>query len=113
MPFHKPKIEKHVYSIGEVAEMFEVKPSLIRYWEKVFPSLQLQKTPAQNRRFTWDDIEHLRLIYHLVKEQGLTLKGAQKKLKENRSDTRNAFEVIKHLQEIRRELQEIRRELEE
>lgn len=93
--------------------MFEVNPSLIRYWERAFPSLRPQKTPTRNRRFTWNDIEHLRLIYHLVKEQGLTLKGAQKKLKENRNDTSNTFEVIKHLQEIRRQLLEIRKELKE
>ncbi len=113
MPFHKPKIEKHFYSIGEVAEMFEVNSSLIRYWESVFPTFCPQKTPTRNRRYTWDDIEHLQLIYHLVKEQGLTLKGAQKKLKENINETCQNFEVVKQLQEIRRQLLEIRKELEE
>lgn len=113
MPFKEPKIEKLYYSIGEVADMFNVNPSLIRYWESVFPSLKLHKKNQRNRQFTKEDIDHLRLIYHLVKERGLTLKGARKKLKDNLTDTKNNFEVIKQLQEVRRQLLEIREELEE
>jgi len=113
VPFNKPKIEKHFYSISEVADMMDVNSSLIRYWESVFPSLKPHKTQKSNRQFTMDDIEHLRLIYHLVKERGLTLKGAQKKIKENLDDTRNNFEVVKKLQEIRKQLIDIKEELEE
>ncbi len=113
MPYEKPKIKKHFYSIGEVAEMFDVNVSLIRFWEKEFPSLKPFKNNKGNRLFTINDIEEVRLIYHLVKEKGLTLKGARIKLKENKQDTLNNYEVIKILQDVRTQLIKIRDELEE
>ncbi|MBN1821553.1 MAG: MerR family transcriptional regulator [Prolixibacteraceae bacterium] len=113
MPFKKPEIEKHFYSIGEVAEMFNVNQSLVRFWENEFPSLKPHKTNKRNRQFTIEDIEHLRLIYHLVKERGMTLEGARNKIRDNLEDTQNNFEVIKRLQDVRKQLLDIREELEE
>jgi DNA-binding transcriptional MerR regulator len=113
VPYKELKIEKHFYSISEVAGMFDVNISLIRYWENIFPTLQPHKNKKGNRMFTKEDIDQVRLIYHLVKERGLTLKGAQKKLSENFEDTTNNFEVVKRLQEVRKQLTEIRDELEE
>ena len=108
MPYKEPKIEKLYYTIGEVAEMFKVNTSLIRFWEKEFDIIKPHKNKKGNRLFTPQDIENFHLIYHLVKEKGMTLKGAQKKLKENRDDTINNFEVVSRLKKIRSLLVEIR-----
>ena len=111
MPYKEKKVEKLYYSIGEVAEMFNVNASLIRYWEKEFDIIKPHKNKKGNRFFTIDDIENFHLIYYLVKELGLTLKGAQKKLKENRERTINNFEAVKTLKEIKTLLLEIREEI--
>lgn len=92
---------KLYFSIGEVAEMFEVNASLIRFWEKEFPILKPKKNRKGNRLFTIKDIENLKLIYHLVKERGFTLEGARKKLKDNKEDTLVEAEVVERLQKIR------------
>ena len=108
MPYKEKKVEKLYYSIGEVASMFNVNASLIRYWEKEFDVLQPKKNKKGNRLFTSKDIDNIHIIYHLVKERGMTLKGVKKKLKENREDTINNVEVIKSLQNIKNLLLEIR-----
>lgn len=111
MPYKEKRVEKLYYSIGEVAEMFNVNPSLIRYWEKEFDIIKPKKNKKGNRFFTLEDIEHFNIIYYLVKELGLTLKGAQKKLKENKEGTMNNYEVVKSLKEIKSLLLEIREEV--
>lgn len=108
MPYKEPKIEKLYYSIGEVAKIFDVNTSLIRFWEKEFDIIKPHKNKKGNRLFTQKDIDNFHLIYHLVKERGMTLKGAQKKLKENKEGTENNFEVVKRLQDIRQLLVEIK-----
>jgi DNA-binding transcriptional MerR regulator len=111
MPYKEKKIEKLYYSIGEVADMFGVNTSLIRFWEKEFDIIKPHKNKKGNRFFTKDDIENFHLIYHLVKERGLTLKGAKKKLKENKDDTEHDFEVIKRLEEIKTLLLNLKEEI--
>jgi len=111
MPYKEPKIEKLYYSIGELAEMFDVNASLIRFWEKEFDIIKPRKNKKGNRLFTKTDVENFHIIYHLVKERGMTLKGAQRKMKENREDTLNNFEVVKSLNNIKSMLLEIRDEL--
>jgi len=108
MPYKKPKIEKVFYTIGEVAEMMGVNPSQIRYWENNFDEVNPQKNKKGNRLFTLEDIENVKLVHYLVKERGLTIKGAQQKLKDNRDETVGNFEIVNRLQEIRQELVEIR-----
>ena len=111
MPYKKPKVEKILFSIGEVSEMFGVNTSNIRFWENEFDILKPHKNAKGNRMFTKEDIENLKIIYHLLKEKGMTIKGAQKKLKDNKEDTFENFEVVKKLQEIRQLLVEIKEEL--
>jgi DNA-binding transcriptional MerR regulator len=111
MPYKEKKVEKLYYSIGEVARMFNVNASLIRFWEKEFDIIKPKKNKKGNRFFTRQDIENLNLIFHLVKERGLTLAGAKKKLKENREDTINNFEVVRTLTEIKNTLLEIKESL--
>ncbi|WP_088653310.1 MerR family transcriptional regulator [Geofilum rhodophaeum] len=108
MPYKEPKIEKLYYTIGEVAKMFNVNTSLIRFWEKEFDIIKPHKNKKGNRLFTPQDVENFHLIYHLVKEKGMTLKGADKKLKENKEDTLENFEIVKRLQDIRATLLEIK-----
>ena len=103
--------DKLYYTIGEVSRMFNVNPSLIRFWEKEFDIIKPKKNKKGNRFFTQQDIDHFNLIFHLVKERGLTLAGAKKKLKENREDTVNNFEVVKTLTEIKNVLLEIKESL--
>ncbi|SRR6056297_3218800 len=111
MPYKEKKIEKLYYSIGEVADMFQVNTSLIRYWEKEFDVIKPRKNKKGNRYFTKEDVENINLIYYLVKELGMTLKGAKKKLKENKEGTIHNYEVVKSLKHIRSLLLEIRDEL--
>jgi DNA-binding transcriptional MerR regulator len=111
LPYREKKVEKLYYSIGEVAEMFHVNTSLIRYWEKEFDVIKPKKNKKGNRFFTQEDIDNFHLIFHLVKERGMTLKGAQKKLKENKQDTNYNFEIINNLKTIRQMLLEIKESL--
>jgi len=113
VPYKKPKIEKVIFTIGEVADMIGESPSLIRYWENQFDTLKPRKNKKGNRLFTKDDIELVQLIFHLVKERGLTIKGAKQKLKENRDETIHNYEIVKRLQIIREELIGIRDGLQE
>ena len=113
MPYKKPKIEKIFYSIGEVAEIIGESQSLIRYWENQFDSLKPHKNKKGTRLFSKEDIETVKLIHHLVKERGMTIKGAKQKLKDNRDETTDNFEIVQRLQNIRQQLVEIRDELQE
>ncbi|MCT4639629.1 MAG: MerR family transcriptional regulator [Bacteroidales bacterium] len=111
MPYKEKKVEKLFHSIGEVAEMLNVNTSTIRYWEKEFSILKPKKNKKGNRMFTNQDLDNLKLIYHLVKVQKLTIDGARKKLKENKVDTINNYEVIKMLEGVKELLNEIKEEL--
>ena len=104
--------EKIYYSMGEVAEMFDVNQSLIRHWESKFDCLRPHKNKRGNRMFSAEDIEKLKQIYHLVKERGMTLEGARKVMrgasgKELARDTK----LLERLQRIRAALVEVREEL--
>ena len=85
MPYKEKKIEKKYYSIGEVAAMFKVAASLIRFWEKEFDILNPRKNHKGNRQYTNADILNFKLIFHLVKEKGYTLQGAKEFLKEHKN----------------------------
>lgn len=105
------KIEKIYYSIGEVSELFEVNASLIRFWENEFDILKPQKNKKGNRLFTKDDINTIRIIYHLVKEKGYTLQGAREKMKQNREDVEKQVEIIDSLLKIKSFLLELKNDL--
>lgn len=104
--------KKMFYSMGEVAEMFDVKPSLLRHWEAKFDILRPHKNKKGNRMFTPEDVENLKLIYHLVKERGMTLAGAAQYLKNGINDSmRRDMELLDRLHKIRAELVEVREQL--
>jgi DNA-binding transcriptional MerR regulator len=111
MPYKETKVEKLYYSIGEVAGMFKVNTSLIRFWEKEFNIIKPKKNKKGNRLFTQKDIDNFHIIFHLVKEKGMTLKGAKLKMKENKDDAEHNFEIIKSLEDIKDMLIEVRESL--
>lgn len=92
---------KRYYSIGEIAGMFGVSRSLIRFWESEFDNIRPQKNAKGERRYTKATIEQIRLVYELVKERGFTLQGAKQEIKERRERQRQRDEVIARLKEIR------------
>lgn len=93
--------QKLYYSIGEVATMFGVNASLIRFWEKEFDVIKPNKNKKGNRLFTAKDIQNISLIYHLVKERKYTLEGAKKKLKDNKNDLSRDMEIIQSLEKMK------------
>lgn len=103
--------EKRYYTMGEVARILGVNPSLIRFWEKEFDILELKKNRKGNRIFAPRDLENIKLIYHLVKERGFTLKGAQAKLRENREDTARIAEAVARLKNVKQALAELKKGL--
>jgi DNA-binding transcriptional MerR regulator len=108
MPYKEKKVEKLYYTIGEVADMFHVNTSLIRYWEKEFELIKPKKNKKGNRLFTHKDIDNFHIIYHLVKERGMTLKGAKKKMKENKDEEEYTFEIVKSLEQIKEMLLDVK-----
>jgi DNA-binding transcriptional MerR regulator len=111
VPYKRPQIEKVFYTIGEVAEMFTVNTSTIRFWEREFEMLKPHKNKKGNRLFTKDDIEQVKLIYHLVRERGMTINGARQKLKDNREETTKNYEMVERLLKIRQMLTELKEEM--
>ena len=102
---------KLYYSISEVAAMFDVNESLLRFWEKEFPQLNPKKGGRGIRQYRKEDIETVKLIYHLVKEKGLTLPGARQRLKDNKEATVRNYEIVNRLKGIKEELLAIKKEL--
>ena len=103
--------EKLYYSMGEVTEMFDVEPSLIRYWCSQFSCLNPKRNAKGNRMFTQQDIDRLKRIHHLLKERKMTIEGAQKAMRkraiaaeENDSD----MALLEQLQTVRAMLVEMR-----
>lgn len=91
--------------------MFGVNASNIRFWENNFDILKPHKNAKGNRMFTKEDIENMKIIYHLLRERGMTIRGAQMKLKDNKEDTVNNIEVVNRLKEIRQMLIDIKDEM--
>ena len=111
MAYNTNKDLKLYYSISEVARMFNVNESLLRYWEKEFPIISPKKAGGNIRQYRKEDIENIRLVYHLVKEKGMTLQGAKQRLKVNKEKTAQTAEVVTRLKEIREELVKLRKSL--
>lgn len=95
---------KLYYSISEVAAMINVNESLLRFWEKEFPQLKPKKGGRGIRQYRKEDVETVKLIYHLVKERGMTLPGARQRMKDNKGATLCNFEIVERLKSIREEL---------
>jgi len=111
MPYKEKIIEKRYFSIGEVAEKFGVATSLIRFWEGEFSNIRPKKNRKGNRQFTKNDVENIRIVYHLVKERGFTLNGAKEILKNDGDDLQDKIKIIDSLSKVKSFLVEMRNEL--
>ncbi|RIJ41740.1 MerR family transcriptional regulator [Pontibacter oryzae] len=111
MPYKEKDIEKQYYTIGEVAGMFQVAPSLIRFWETEFEQLRPKKNKKGNRQYTPKDIETLRTVYHLVKERGYTIQGAKDVMRNKPVQAKDKMEIIESLAKVRTFLQGIKDQL--
>ncbi|HVB03463.1 MAG TPA: MerR family transcriptional regulator [Chitinophagaceae bacterium] len=104
----KMSLSKQYYSISEVAGLFGVNASLIRFWENEFDVLQPRKNKKGDRLFRQEDVQNLCLIYHLLRVRKFTIEGARKKLKEDGVRTAKNFEMIQSLQRLRDFLVQLR-----
>ena len=111
MPYKETENEKLFYSIGEVSKMFNVNSSLIRFWEKEFDIIKPHKNKKGNRLFTQDDLDNLKLIFHLVKERGFTLQGAKNKLKEDKQVLKGNSEIHQSLSKLKGFLVELKEQI--
>lgn len=102
---------KLYYSIGEAADILGVNTSLIRFWEKEFDILKPKKNKKGNRQFTKEDIENLKIIFHLVKERGFTLQGAKEKIKQGKISTKQEVDVVESLEKVKSFLLELKKNL--
>jgi DNA-binding transcriptional MerR regulator len=108
MPYKEQKVEKLFYSIGEVAGILEVPVSTVRFWENEFTILKPMKNKKGNRLFTPADLKNLKIIHHLLKEEGMTLSGVKKKLIGKWDETDYKFEINESLQNIKTILLELK-----
>ena len=111
MPYKEHEISKMYYTMGEVAAIFDVNQSLIRFYEKEFDVLHPKKNKKGNRYFTPEDIETLRIIFHLIRDKGYTLNGAKEHLKKNMDESQDQQRVISSLENIKKFLLEVREQL--
>jgi len=105
------ELQKLYYTISEVAEMFGVSTSLIRYWETEFTFLKPHKNSKGDRRFTKQNIEQLQIIYHLVKERGFTLEGAKNEISENKKKLQAKNQIMENLKSLKKKLLDLKAEL--
>ncbi|WP_251966970.1 MerR family transcriptional regulator [Parabacteroides sp. AD58] len=108
MAIKKDKPQKLYYSISEVAQMFDINESALRFWEKEFDIINPRKNEKGTRFYKEEDIEAVRVVYYLLKEQGMTLAGAKKKLRDNKEKVIRQVEVVNKLKLIRAELLSIK-----
>ncbi len=106
-PVENLELTKLYYGIGEVAEMFNVSNSLIRFWETEFDNLKPHKNSKGDRRFTKKNIEELNVIYHLVKVRGFTLEGAKKEMKYQKERLKYRNQMIDKLESLREFLSDV------
>ena len=103
--------DKIYYSIAELSDHFGVAKSLLRYWEKEFVKINPKRNAKGTRFYSKQDVEQIRLVYHLVKEKGHTLDGARKELKTRKKQVVNRIQVKDSLQHIKSQLEQLRDQL--
>jgi DNA-binding transcriptional MerR regulator len=108
MDYEELQIKKVYYTIGETAKTLNVPVSTVRFWENEFDVLKPMKNKKGNRLFTQQDLKNLKIIHRLLKEEGMTLDGAKKRLSGKWDETNYKFEIAESLQKIKSMLLEIR-----
>ena len=107
VPEDEKLFSKQYYGIGEVAIMFQVNASLLRYWETEFDVLKPKKNGKGDRFFRPEDIKNLQIIHHLLRQKKFTIQGAKDYLKNNKQ-SKEKFEMVKQLQQLRAFLLEMK-----
>jgi DNA-binding transcriptional MerR regulator len=108
MPYIEKPIEKLYYSIGETAGILNVPVSTVRFWENEFDILKPMKNKKGNRLFTPADLKNLKIIQHLLKEEGMTIPGVKKRLSGKWDETQYKYEINESLQKIKGLLLDLR-----
>ena len=111
MALNMNKNLKLYYSIGEVAKMFDINESTLRYWESEFPHLKPKTNSKNVRQYTEKDIEQIKVIYNLVKVRGFKLAAARKMLNENRKNVDKSADILEMMINLRDELKELKKQL--
>lgn len=111
MALNTNKDLKTYYSIAEVSDMFSLPASLLRYWEKEFPTIRPKKGGNGVRMYTKDDIEEIRLVNDLVKGRNMKLAAARELIQRNHDGARNTNDLLNRLQGVRQQLIDIKQEL--
>jgi len=102
-------MDKMYYTIGEVAEILGENTSLVRFWSTTFSDfIKPARNKKGNRLFTADDLANFKIIHHLVKERGMTLEGAGKRMRDNKEGEDKTVDIIASLNNIKKQLQEIK-----
>ena len=109
MPYKEREIKRKYFSIGEVASLLNVNTSLIRFWESEFEFINPKKNKKGLRKYTNEDINKLKKIYSLLKEEGFTIDGARKHLKQNKNSSEN--NVVSKLEKLKNQLLEIKKKI--
>ena len=102
---------KLYYSISEVATLFGVAESLLRFWEKQFPKIHPKKSSNNVRQYTKEDIEEIRVVYNLLKVRGMKINAAKEILSKNKKGASDTSNIINELKYLREELVALRKEL--
>lgn len=100
-------LTKSYYKIGEVAEILNIPPSTLRFWEKEFTIIKPKRNSKNTRFYTPEDVETIKMVYYLVKEKGLKLDAAQQQIKINRHNVSQRAEAINRLKNVRNTLQKL------
>ena len=111
MALNMNKNLKLYYSIGEVAKMFDINESTLRYWESEFPHLKPKTNSKNVRQYTEKDIEQIKVIYNLVKVRGFKLAAARKMLNENRKNVDKSADILEMMINLRDELKNLKKQL--
>lgn len=111
MPYKEKEISKLYYPIGEVAEMFDVNTSMIRFYEKEFEILQPKKNAKGNRLFRPEDLDNLKIIFHLIKDKGFTLQGAKDYMKTNKNEVQDNQKIIVSLEKLKSFMNNLKEQL--
>lgn len=101
------QLTKKYYKIRDVAELLDVSEPTLRYWEREFPDIKPMRSTSNQRYYTPEDIETLRIIYYLVKVRGLKIEAAREQMRLNRSNISKRMEIVDKLLDVRDELQMI------
>lgn len=95
------QLEKKYYKIREVAEILNIPPSTLRFWESKFTVISPHRNSGGTRFYTASDIEKIRMIHYLVKEKGLKIEAAQAQLRNNSGGVSRQREVVERLKDVK------------